>query len=341
MKIKILGLTAILFASLFIQTFAADIEVQPTMISRGNEQDRVWVGTFQIVWNEFMDKYIRSAVRFREGTPLSAQQLNQKTFKIKSLTEKCYYIYSGNITKNTVNNIKRAISKKFNETSDILDSLNLIPSPNNFIMYAMLKKDFEFIKAFDKLGNFPFGKSMTAEFFGIDKNTDKQVKEAVKVLYYNNRDDFAVKLATKGTDEVLLYKNSANKEFKRLYRDMNYKASKYEGNLLLGEEDELRVPNIKFDVTKSFDELCNKRVMGTNIVIGSAIETIKFNMDNKGVQLKSEAAIVMETSALMPEEEKPEPRYFYLDNTFIIFLKEKDKSSPYFALRVNNINKFQ
>ena len=38
------------------QANAANIEVLPTMQSKTNVQDRVWVGTFQIVWNDFMDK---------------------------------------------------------------------------------------------------------------------------------------------------------------------------------------------------------------------------------------------------------------------------------------------
>ena len=40
-------------------------------------------------------------------------------------------------------------------------------------------------------------------------------------------------------------------------------------------------------------------------------------------------------------QKTPKPRFFYFDDTFVIFLKEKDKKSPYFALRVNDITKFQ
>jgi hypothetical protein len=343
MRTKILSFVITALMLLTIPGFASDIEVQPTMLSRSNEQDRVWVGTFQIVWNEFMDKYVRNIVRFREGTPISAQDLNKKTFTAASLSNNCYYKYSGNITPNTAKNIKKAISKKFKETSDILDKLTLLPGPNNYLIYVMLKKDFEFTNEFDKLGVSTFGKSKNAEYLGINGNTDKKTKESVSVLYYNNLNDFAVKLSTTGEDEVFLYKNSANKEFKRLYRDMNYKASKFEGETTFGKEDELKVPNIKFDVIKSFDELCNKRVMGTNITILQALESVKFNMDNKGVQLKSEAAMTFVESAFMPtgETEKPEPRYFYCNDTFVIFLKEKDKNNPYFALRVNDISKFQ
>ena len=344
MQNKILSLILIMFLWLFIPSFASDIEVQPTMISRTNAQDRVWVGTFQIVWNDFIDKYVHAPVRFREGTPAFVYQLNQRTFSAADLADKCYYKYSGNIKKNTVQNIKKSILSKFNETSDILDNLYLYPSYNNFLIYVMLKKDFEFLNEFDKLGKSSFGKNMTAEYFGIDKNTlpenKKILKSGVKVLYYNNPDDFALVLLTKTSDELYLYKSNANKEFMSLYKDMNTKAAGYKGEKTLLSEDELKVPNIKFDVTKIFDELCDKRIMGTNYTITQAIETIKFNMDNKGVQLKSEAAMTF-VESIAPLKEKNKPRYFYLDNTFVIFLKENGKANPYFALRVNDIDKFQ
>ena len=46
------------------------------------------------------------------------------------------------------------------------------------------------------------------------------------------------------------------------------------------------------------------------------------------------------TTSLRPQEELS-PRLFYFDSTFNIFLKEKDKKNPYFALRVNDISNYQ
>ena len=71
--------------------FAEGIEVLPTMQSRTNAQDRVWVGTFQLVWNDFVNKVIHIPVRFREGTPVSVQELNKQTFTETDLSENCYY----------------------------------------------------------------------------------------------------------------------------------------------------------------------------------------------------------------------------------------------------------
>ena len=96
----------------FIQINAFGLEVQPTMMSRSNDQNRVWVGSFQIVWNEFIDKYVHQPVRFREGTPSSVQALNIRKFTTKHLSDKCYYVFTGKITNNTKSHIENAIKSR-------------------------------------------------------------------------------------------------------------------------------------------------------------------------------------------------------------------------------------
>ena len=80
-------------------------------------------------------------------------------------------------------------------------------------------------------------------------------------------------------------------------------------------------------------------IKGTNWYIRQAIQTIELEMDKSGGKLKSEAAIVMtKEMSLMPEEEN---RYFYLNDEFTMFLKEKDKDMPYFAANIEDITLFQ
>ncbi len=335
---KLLGFLLTLLFAANIQVFAAGIEVLPTMQSRSNAQDRVWVGTFQLVWNDFMDKFVHNPVRFREGTPVYVQELNKQAFTVDDLSDKSYYKITTKVTKNTKKQITRAIRKKFKETSDILDKLDLTPRNDKFLIYAMLKKDFEFKNEFNKLGKSAFGEDQSAEYFGVTKGSKDEFGSSVKVLFYNDPNDFAVVLTTKSDDEVFLYKNSANKEFNYLYADMLKKQTAFTGSKEFGNDDELKVPNIKLFEEKTFDDLSGKRVMGTNIIIDQAIETIKFDMDNKGVKLKSEAAMTIMKMSLMPDMEQ---RLFYLNDTFVIFLKEKDKKNPYFALRVHDITKYQ
>ena len=63
-------------------------------------------------------------------------------------------------------------------------------------------------------------------------------------------------------------------------------------------------------------------------------------MNNEGVKLKSEAAMTFGMTSAGPRAEDL-PRYFYFNDTFVLFIKEKKSSKPYFALRVHDINNFQ
>ena len=333
-KLIITLLTTLL---LFGQAYASNIEVLPTMQSKTNVQDRVWVGTFQIVWNDLMDKVAHTIVKFPEGTPEMVNELNKQDFTVNELSENCYYRYVGKIQKNTKKIIAKAIKKKFHESSDLLDKLDMSPSKDRFIVYAMLKKDFEFTSAFDKLGTADF-RGKNAEFFGINSRSDEGLDKNVSVLFYNSPSDFAVKLDTTGKDEVYLYKTPNTKTFNYIYSDMLKKQAAYEGDTAFNKVDELKVPNLKFFEEKSFDEVCGKRIKGTNLMIDQAMETIRFDMDNTGVKLKSEAAMTIMKMSLEPSAD---PRMFNFDNTFVLFLKEKGKNKPYFALRVHDIENFQ
>ena len=91
-------------------------------------------------------------------------------------------------------------------------------------------------------------------------------------------------LETADKDEVYLYKTPNTKQFNLIYSDMYKKELAYNGSTRMSKNDELKVPNLKFFEEKQFDELANKRIKGTRFQIDQAIETVKFEMNNKGVK---------------------------------------------------------
>ena len=116
---------------------------------------------------------------------------------------------------------------------------------------------------------------------------------------------------------------------------MILKSQKYEGRKWFGTGDYFKVPDLKLYQEASFKEVCGKAIKGTDFMIDKALETIDFKMNNEGVKLKSEAVIVTMKSALPGHV--LEPRYFNYDSTFYLFLQEKDKNQPYFAMRVDDV----
>lgn len=316
---------------------AEPLTLLPVLKSESTASNRLWVGTFQLVWNDFMDEIVKGPVEF-EGQPSAlAQMLNTQPFTKDYLSPESYYTKVGETSPELRAVIEQAIKEKFNETSDILNNLDWTPGPQKYTAYAMLKKDFKFLTAFDKLKAEKFGKNREkVQFFGIDKDSDKILDHTVHVMFYNSSKDFAVVIYTQGDDVLYLYRTNDNKTFDKLYSDMFIKRAGFDGNSDFAEKDELKIPNISLYKQQSFRELCNKEIKGTDMLIDEALETVEFKMDNEGVKLKSEAAIATKMSALMPDK-KQKPRKFYFDDTFVIFLQESGKNKPYFAMRVTDV----
>ena len=111
--------------------------------------------------------------------------------------------------------------------------------------------------------------------------------------------------------------------------------------------DEFKAPNLAFNEKKEYKELEEKE-FGTadpvyrKAMILKAIQSVKFSLDEKGGEVKSEAAIDMGMlTSVMEKPKEEETRCFYVDDTFAIFLREKGKDKPYFAGRIDDITKFQ
>ena len=92
---------------------------------------------------------------------------------------------------------------------------------------------------------------------------------------------------------------------------------------------------------EEFTELENKVFSFSNgepYSIETALQTIKFELDEKGGRIKSEAGIMAKNeAAIMPAE----PRKFMVDETFTIFLIEDGKELPYFAAKIADISAVQ
>lgn len=318
---------------------AQTLDVLPLLSSETTQQNRLWVGTFQLAWNELMDGIVKGPVVFVGQKSELAKQLNKQKFKTSDLSEDSYYTTYGETSPELKVKIEDAIKEKFNETSDVINSVDWTPGPNKYLIYAMLKKDFKFLTAFDKLDMEKFAKNKAkVQYFGINEKSDGILRHTVNVMFYNSPKDYAVAIRTEGKDILYLYRTSDDKTFDKLYSDMFMKKAQFDGNTEFTKLDELKVPDINLYKEKSFAELCDKEIKNTKgLMIDQALETVDFKMNNEGVKLKSEAIIATKMSMpMMPERLKP--RKFYFNDTFVMFLQENDKNKPYFALRVKDVS---
>lgn len=300
-----------------------------------------WCGTFNLIWNDLKNELAKQDIVFNPQ-PTAVDNLNKGTFNTSYLSEDSYYKVYGTPTPELKKQIEKAIKEKFNETSSILDDFNWDgATEKDYFLYTMLKKEFEFPKVFTNLDNGNFGKYKNVKYFGIDSNTKKDVREQVEVLYYNSSSDFAIKLKTKQNDEVIISRGNTETNFGDVFKSITEKSSKYNGSTTFNETDKLKIPNIKFNLKEEITEVENRPFTfsnGQEYCIDKALQTIQFELDEKGGKIKSEAGMSLKATAIMPTEK---PRDFLVDDTFTIFLKEEGRDLPYFAAQISDISQVQ
>ncbi len=297
-------------------------------IIKNEETDKdLWCITFQLVWNEFSDYIKQDKVKLLPSNPPLADELNKKLYTKADISEDSYFLAQGKTNKDLKKQIENGIYKKFKEKSDIINLINW-EDKEGYLFYAMLKKNFTFPKAFDILSPSTFEGKGNYKYFG--KKGKNNFDENLKVLFYKNENEYAVSLNTKENEKVILFRTEKDDNFENLYKYIKENISLEEFSKL----DTLKIPYLKVDKTLSFGELCNKKIAGTNLMISQALQTIKFNLDNKGGSLKSEAAIALMKCAMPMAPEKP--RHYDFDKKFVLFLIETGKDNPYFAMKVND-----
>lgn len=314
------------------------VEVVPTLSDKVSA-DTSWCPTFQLIWNDFKNDIIKEDIKFDEKLDI-LDNLNKGDFTTKDINDNYYFKIYGRKNLELKNKIETAIKEKFNQSSDILDKFDWSSDAldsgneviNRYFLYSMLYREFEFSKKFDTF-NDKFKDKEDVEYFGIIKESD-EIRNQIKVYYYNNEDDFAIKLMTKNSDEVIVIKNPKGDTFEEIYNNIKDKKT-----IGFNINDNFMMPKIDFNVLREYTEIENKKIITLDGVytIDKAIQGIKFSLDEKGGKVKSEAGMDVKYENATIEKH----RNFYVNDTFALFLKESSKDKPYFALKIYDISKFQ
>ncbi len=357
-----------------VKTAIGQDDVEDNKVKFAVETSNVWTPTFQLCWNELINLIGTPKIQYVDGNPKLADKLNKQVFKKDDISDSSYYISVTKMTQKHKKEIEKGIWEKFHEKSDILGQFNFENvsenKTNKWFIYSMLLKNFQFHSPYNILNDDYFNNDKTKKYkyFGFTKNnTDNKIKETLENgymenLFYVNDDDFAVKLYNKDkTDIMILYLTDSDASLERIYNEITEKsrnkneyirerakeaAEKYGRYAKLKFHNYYKIPFMHIDEQFNYDKkLANKPIKdktynatGNTWTITKTLQTIKFDMDNKGAKLKSEAAIVVmkNTSVQAPDMIINIDNNYFFDRPFVIFLKETGRQKPYFAARVKD-----
>lgn len=192
--------TGIVYASnKILSHLKGKASITPTTTTNLSEMDtnKVWCGTFNLVWNDFMNDVIGGKIEFEDGSSSLVDELNKQSFTEDQLNPNSYYKKQGLATTELKTEIEKGIKEKFNENSKILDKVEW-DNPYGYVLYCMLKKEFNYLEKFPTLDDATFKDSQEkVKYFGIEPDTEQSASKNVDILFYNSKTDFAIKLKTK------------------------------------------------------------------------------------------------------------------------------------------------
>ena len=277
-----------------------------------NTINNLWVGTLDLAWKDLEEKIGLNKIELEGEMPQIANDLNESTFSKEMLNPNDYKI-----------NVERTVT-------------------NGYKIDATLNKELNFLESFDNFSDYKwtFGNSEEyIKYFGINNASPEEMNKNVEILFYNKlnngsllSNDMAIKLKTKEGDEIILYRTDDKKSFDEYYEDIKAKTKNYKGRTEFSEDDELRIPYVKVNGMINYNQLYDKKIKNLKgLYIYDVIQNVNFYLNERGCNLSSKATMVTEYMGIGQDT-----KYCYFQDTFIIFMKEKNSDKPYFALKVDN-----
>ena len=161
----------------------------------------------------------------------------------------------------------------------------------------------------------------------------------VLIIDYQTNDDFVIELKTKSPgDRLVLAKVEPKEQLDKTISMVQERLAAARPEPAL-TNDILIIPRLNFDITRQYSEIEGLRLVPTNpklrvdLILRSAVQNTKFEMNEKGVELRSENHMAFGCARAGP----PVTRHIMIfDKPFLILMQRKEAKVPYFALWVEN-----
>jgi len=304
-------------------------------------QNVLWCGTLQLAWNEAIN-LVGEKLQFSRPSE-EVEQLNLQNFTKKDLDSNSYVAIADFERNGVESEIKKALWNTFHGVAspDLIPSSPAHPGPDDFVAYAYLFKDLSFSEPFAENKPLLFdGKSV--ESFGFTENLDAlnaAVFSQVQIMDYVSKDDFVIELKPKSLeDQFILAKVPPQSTLKATIHDVLERLQKGK-TITATKQDRMAVPKLNFDLKSQFPELAGLELVPSptahvhRLTLSSVSQNVRFQLNEQGVKLKSEAEMTMKTTVILLTNQ---PHKLIFDQPFLILIKRVSSPQPYFALWVGN-----
>ena len=318
------------------------IKLLPSLYDKLNE-DACWCASFNLIWNDFQNNFLQNDFVCNELNDIISNLIKASEDPLK-IDEEDYLIKVGTAILPFKKEIEKAIRKKFKEKSDVLDSIKWSDSniSDILVFYAMIKFTVKFKDTYQIFKNQTFARTKKEiNYFGFE---DRKKFKNHTPLFYESEKEFAIKLQTKDNKTLYFYRTDNNDNFKDTFNRIFEKQKEfYEYDLFASS---LKIPYLNIDLKQNFQELegikFTRNVDNFEFQVGTALQTLRFELNNKGAKVKSEALMTMKCMALYkPPERKCLLKDYVFDDTFYLFITNDNFSTqPIVAMRVHNIENF-
>lgn len=301
----------------------------------------IWCGTFQMAWDHLRADVIGEPVAVANAGQI-VSWLNRGTLQQKDLPENCCYSVAGLGSDGIADKIRRDMRQRFARRPSGL-------SNDAIVAYGYLRAKVPFtLPYFENRDKFIFTDSLggktAVSSFGIRQEDEFQysrLRQQVEVLYCpqethgGDATEFAIDMCRDAKPSQIVLACVPRKETLRETLDylngrmIRSPGSRYGPHPIC--DAVVLVPNMNWSIDHHFSELeghdkqlLNRRFKG--LYLATALQAIDFHLNRGGVELGSEAKVMV----------APIPINYIVNRPFLIYLKKRGAASPYFVMWVDN-----
>jgi len=303
-------------------------------------ENLIWSGSFQLAWNELIE-LIGEPVSFNQASPM-ADALNKQLLKDGDVDDAAYIAVADFIRNDVFGQIDRALAGTFGGAArpEYKPTPALGQRPQDIVVYSYLFKNLRFAKRFEELDQPLLFDGQPVACFGVERCKPHQeaIRSQVKILDYADEDNFVIELSSKSADDqIIMAKVTPRATLEETIQAVLEMAAG--PGVAMDYSDILMAPKLNFDICRSYDEIVGLTLRTSNpdvaedLLVLSAVQGIRFQLDEKGVRLRDESHISLGCSA----SASPPPQHrLVFDKPFLILLKQTQADRPYFAMWVGN-----